>query len=1205
MEYDYEADYQANRYTPSPSEGSGIADGTILYDDEDYEDHFSGSGSGILQEEEEQEQQEVILPETPRLRATIENLANCDRFSFTIRSVYEQGERLDFSDDSLISANTLCPDVDLNMTEATEDAEHQVRSTSELVSAFHVKEVVYENATNLEISWKQHKNQKTQLFVDSLTDYSDSHSEIFDTEHLSDAYEYVTTKLVVNYCQKYMIKVFLLKSDDVSDPELKWNYTITTSPDEWSALELESLAIEISARDNRGEAFVSWTHQHACIERYRVQITNGPLIGEQMVTPSSDTSAVIRLDLHMFPGMLTLQNCQRYRIKVLPETNQDSILTISRWYKGFKKQFNYISNGQPPNIFSEEESLSVIASSSTISVKMIQVISCGQLTTALSLKTGVEGNEIEVTSIDVKPLDQNSDEVLFEELHPCMSYSLQIIDDQGSIDITRSVKTLKSEEGVLPLFENEVIAWKEESELPVQLEWVDRCSSVYSVIYKRWPDGEEQSVTDITDRSTTNLPNLNPCSLYNFQILADENVLLFEGNFTSNWMDYLAWSVEPNFDAQNLTITWDDLYVCISSYTIRLESDDTVLKGSIEKYSTAQQVIELTVIFQDYVWKQCSNQSLSIRPHLDENFHSKIWEEKNRISLNAFYFTEPLAPGFAQHKFSSPDTIDIKWESSKCHSSYLVTLKTYEEVLWIERTSYSNMTLNDLIPCTQYKIEVRSSSENSTSSNFTETSFTTDHSDEIHLNHTANYYSVIIEAKLLGSDCVDEYEVHLCDFEASRQCWKKKFDTEEKQIFEDLTDGTAYSYQVLGKKRNMEVFISPEYFLKTRKVVNASLEQYHTNSSSFELKIISPLFQDEEDFDWFAFITCIADYGEFSQNFTNSRIIFKDLEAETEYVCSGEFNAFGENLEFDSLTLVTGSGVPEEPTKLIIDEISANKIVLSWSEPNVTNGKIVEYEVNGRASCQEKTDYCQEHCPANMTAFASNISIELDTEAFTQYEFFVRARTSNPVYSKESLPTAIITSSILAKAPVITRIKSHANMSAIVTFSYPCPFEGPVEFSINFSCVDCEKKPDENVLPLNPFTYELVNLQGGFFYDVWITAQLSNCSLENCTMNSERKLVFVDCLFKCRDGTCINDPKAQCNLIPDCPDGSDEENCSCDPPEFFECGNKFCIDGKKKCDGYSDCGDKSDEQDCPDCLRHEFQCEATSNYNYFLDRTHQ
>ena len=114
----------------------------------------------------------------------------------------------------------------------------------------------------------------------------------------------------------------------------------------------------------------------------------------------------------------------------------------------------------------------------------------------------------------------------------------------------------------------------------------------------------------------------------------------------------------------------------------------------------------------------------------------------------------------------------------------------------------------------------------------------------------------------------------------------------------------------------------------------------------------------------------------------------------------------------------------------------------------------------------------------------------------------------------------------------------------------------------------------------------------------------------NCTMSSnfDHKLIMTPpiyathkCLhghFTCDDGTCIL-VDYQCDGIPQCTDGSDEENCDplCDLPTnsecvhcnpitckctdfFYQCETGGCIPLSKLCNRVSDCNDESDETHC-------------------------
>ncbi|XP_072031301.1 uncharacterized protein [Amphiura filiformis] len=75
----------------------------------------------------------------------------------------------------------------------------------------------------------------------------------------------------------------------------------------------------------------------------------------------------------------------------------------------------------------------------------------------------------------------------------------------------------------------------------------------------------------------------------------------------------------------------------------------------------------------------------------------------------------------------------------------------------------------------------------------------------------------------------------------------------------------------------------------------------------------------------------------------------------------------------------------------------------------------------------------------------------------------------------------------------------------------------------------------------------------------------------------------------------------QCDVIPDCDDGTDEVGCICNKWEFI-CTNQRCIYQRWVCDGDDDCGDGSDEMECPEfCEPDELLCDGNQCiFNAFL-----
>ncbi|KAL4217440.1 Low-density lipoprotein receptor-related protein 2 [Mactra antiquata] len=94
--------------------------------------------------------------------------------------------------------------------------------------------------------------------------------------------------------------------------------------------------------------------------------------------------------------------------------------------------------------------------------------------------------------------------------------------------------------------------------------------------------------------------------------------------------------------------------------------------------------------------------------------------------------------------------------------------------------------------------------------------------------------------------------------------------------------------------------------------------------------------------------------------------------------------------------------------------------------------------------------------------------------------------------------------------------------------------------------------------------------------------------------------------YKCKTGKCIPD-EFKCDHDLDCPDGSDETNCSypaCNDGQF-QCANFRCIDKALRCNSVDNCrdGKQSDEKNCPPiiCKKGYIKCPSS---NICLPRRH-
>ena len=469
----------------------------------------------------------------------------------------------------------------------------------------------------------------------------------------------------------------------------------------------------------------------------------------------------------------------------------------------------------------------------------------------------------------------------------------------------------------------------------------------------------------------------------------------------------------------------------------------------------------------------------------------------------------------------------------------------------------------------------------------------TQHPDFIELKGYASYYEITIDVALHGIDCVSHYKLYLCH---DKECQDLPVTQRGNVTFANLQDGQHFKYQLMGyNDEEIETYVTEQFDIQTPLNVTTEFTLDKASNTSITLHFHSSVFDhfDEKDLDKY---TVVAACGSAYNQVTNyKKVTLENLDPFTEYECNGQFQYDGKYYDIKSIKVKTEHGTPSAPLYLSVDKIGIEEAFLEWTKPEVSNGIIELYKIKIRKICESHPDdqICHEICTPDESTVITDGTEETITKltAWTHYEISVAAKTKHPEYGPFSQPIRLKTLPGKPKVPEILGEPSQTKRGGImIEFNYPCPLTGPTAFFARY-----EASVDKSLFLGNatqvthrPLAIEIVGLPGGHNYDVWIEA----CVEDECQAGKS-KIVTIVCEHKCSDGTCLH-WNAKCNYVRECPDGSDEQDCPCDPPLYFRCDNSYCIPSWRQCDGINDCNDKSDETSCPSCVADDqFRCKES------------
>ena len=773
----------------------------------------------------------------------------------------------------------------------------------------------------------------------------------------------------------------------------------------------------------------------------------------------------------------------------------------------------------------------------------------------------------------------------------------------------------------------------------------DHCEKAQYATYTITQD-EEKSSRGYYEQA---VPALLPCSVFKWEVMAGGNnfSLFREYLFTEPDMDQFQFrlaNLRTNVKEGSVELSWTLTQPCIDEYQIQLchHTNTSCWAGNFsrpEVESDKDFNIDIDLQLLDgfnFTFDDCENYELIIIPSVNQGLLD------TRIKVPFTYIINPKPPVKLNVSETTESSFLVSWTNSDCSKgTELVILKegaVVEEYILGE--GINEYLVDKLDRCSDYVIELFGANDNIRSNESQIMLAITENGDNIPFNLKSHALDIQVIFKQNMSKCVSEYIVEICEVigeecnsEYNTNCTTVVLKSNQlSHIFTNMTESTVYSVTVTGiDHHNQTTFKSEVLCSRTSSEDEILLDVVQITENNFTLLLNLDEIKAEEEIDVSlleAFVMCKEHTKEHTYERTgfDTQFTFTHLEPNTDYECSGFAKVNDEKIDISDTVVHTLDAVPDKLGSVSLSEVTTEGFLISWSMPDNIKGELESYKITLTSSCENTnmTD-CETTLGSNHTCqYSENITISGNSTSYrhsavpgTKYFAQISAKTRNPKLGPPSDVQSTVTMSVKPHKPEILRVQKSMTGSVLIEYDYPCPHTGPTHFDIHYYCnfSDCnadQAQKTEKLARGNRF-FEVKGLPSGFEYSFRVEAIVDNCiddsqnivesddndeiifdyahdyiSLEQCSIFSSPLSLVLECDHRCADGTCVNrGHPVECNWVAECPDGSDEWNCTC---SGFSCGNNFCIPDSQRCDGIVQCNDATDEYGCGVCNKDQFMC---------------